>query len=306
MSSSLLLLTVSIISVLSSSATVVDVAEYLWSGVGAYIVVDRQQVQKKLDDYHRLHTEAPKLSIPPDPVFRNLATDQHVVYIDFGFMSSEDFDNQPGIQSMARMMTFAIPYLHLSNQPEEGAANYTLAIGILSEKSDTDFYQPQLIPRFTPVEKFIIDSNKVSLEDEGQSIDLSYTGAHPCEEAPDKPPYYGVSHFATNDYIFDAGLGPDLDFCLRHPEAADRKHCKKMNDIRDDIRDALPNVCVGFSSASNPTLSCQVSLKVTSISPALRAFLLLGETGPIEVFAAKQYEQRYTSSFKYPCVDEQG
>lgn len=57
MSSSLLLLTVSIISVLSSSATVVDVAEYLWSGVGAYIVVDRQQVQKKLDDYHRLHTE---------------------------------------------------------------------------------------------------------------------------------------------------------------------------------------------------------------------------------------------------------
>lgn len=228
----------------------------------------------------------------------NLTEDQHIVYIDFGFVTPESVTVDPSIASFSREVSVAIPFL--STTPK-GAPNYAMAIDKMYDIGvNGDIFITQPIYQYTPVEKVNIMGSEASMEDQTETIRITFNQTHPCRKSPVRL-RNEFNDFLLNNNIFGSS-DPDLDFCNRHPKMSKSQYCQTMDDIKENFQNDI--LCAKQTSSTNPeeNFPCEVSLAVDAITPGLRGLLLLGPTDTIQVVAAEQYIKKFVFSLRYPCT----
>ncbi|KAJ8030316.1 hypothetical protein HOLleu_26691 [Holothuria leucospilota] len=271
-----------------------------WDGVGAYIAVDRQVIQKKLNDWHDSISSAcdgPRLYLPTSPVFpKILNRNQHVVYIGTGYMTFHDFQDLVEECISVNGMEFIVTIPLLTDHPD-GIPFYSLALKHFYERGRGDIPKPNIAMPYEPVDEITRKENGVVLRKGSEKLQLSYVRyTDPC-----KIPNPLVRH-EFDEYI-DQGLQfgvkePDFSFCDRHP--VDNRYCMTAKSIRCEVHRSSPNICQTSWKETNK-VSCETPLQMVGVTQGFRDMMLLGD-GEIKIVASQSYFGNTSVGLKYPCI----
>ncbi|KAJ8031010.1 hypothetical protein HOLleu_27601 [Holothuria leucospilota] len=209
------------------------VQDLLWDGVGAYIAVERQFIQEKLDDFHSSGSTAcngPKLFLPEKPVFPDTLEDnQHVAYLAVGYWQFNDFQSYSDSRYSYRIMTASVEIPLLTDNPT-GIPHYSLSVALFYDKDITDFPKPNMAYPYIPVEEITMINNSFVMRNGTDEMVLLLKNTDPCK--PELPvARHEFDKFSEQE--FQVALSePDFSFCDRHP--VDNHFCRtaKKNQMR--------------------------------------------------------------------------
>ncbi|KAJ8031012.1 hypothetical protein HOLleu_27603 [Holothuria leucospilota] len=276
-----------------------------WDGINAYVAVDREIIQKKLNEWHISNSglcDAPKLYLPETPIFPGvIGANKHAVFIGVGNLTFHDFD--PYADShlwMAEAVTMVGVVIPLLADSPKGVPQYSLALGIYYEKNLGDFPKSNVMYPYFPVDEIRINNNRFVMRNGSEEMTVSlnrYT--NPC-----KPTSPVVRHELDHLIRQEFHLGnpePDFSFCDRHP--IDNHFCETAKRIRCEVSRSVPNICQTPWHALKRH-ACQGTMEILNVTPILRDAMLL-PPDPIEVFASEVLIGNFSIGLKYPCIENE-
>ncbi|KAJ8023430.1 hypothetical protein HOLleu_35875 [Holothuria leucospilota] len=290
----------------ASAIVVENISSSAWDGVGIYISVKRETIQKKLDLFNSPVSskcgDGPKLFLPDGAVFPDLHNGQHPVYLDVGFLTSHDFDQylannrDPCIKVSGLEVSVTIPFLAGNSG---GPPIYALAQAKFYEKSRGDFPKTNFLYPYIPVDEIKMDDFVAVVKNGSDEMRFSFNRLNlSC-----KPPVSIVTKefdgFVLNDLQF--GLSePEFSFCDRHSFVND--YCHNAARVRCDVHRNAPNVCLIWRSGNEKPCITVTTVEIQNITSGLREIIPVGDD-PINVFASESFSGDYTVGLKYPCQE---
>ncbi|KAJ8021447.1 hypothetical protein HOLleu_38653 [Holothuria leucospilota] len=294
------------LSVFAVKATYVDyVTSAAWDGVGFYIAVKRERIQEKLDAYHSAISDrcgdGPKLAIPEKEVFPDLETkDHHPVYVEFGFVTSHDFDDylkdnpDPCVSVSGLEVGVTIPLLAAN---ATGPPNYALSLARLYENSRGDIPKVNFLYQYMPVDEFQFSDSGAVVKNGSDELRVSFIRHnHPCE-----PPRSIVKEEFDAFLLTEFHLGlpkPDYSFCDRHSFQSD--FCTNAKRVQCSVHRHAPNICQKYKDFHRQ--HCAASGEILNITSGFRDFILVGND-PVNILASESYSCDAVVGLKYPCQE---
>ncbi|KAJ8028771.1 hypothetical protein HOLleu_31105 [Holothuria leucospilota] len=270
---------------------------HTWDGVGAYIKVKRQAVQEKLDAFNNRTVEgrrAPQLYLPTSRVFYDiLSTDYHVVYIDFGFVGSDDFADEKSISSYGTESAIMIPFL--ADSPG-GFPKYSLSLGQYYQRDRGDISRVNINFPYYGIDELTVTETGAVWRNGSDELTVSFVKSNPCKAPPSNRRHeFDVMIKEELQFSFSK---PDLGFCDRH-SIVENPLCDIFKSIRSDVETAGFDVCQVGGAVSQGT--CDASFAMLCITDGFRDLLLLKDD-PIEVVASERFYGRFKIILQYPCL----
>ncbi|KAJ8021329.1 hypothetical protein HOLleu_38495 [Holothuria leucospilota] len=241
-----------------------------------------------------LKMKAPQLYVPKKPVFPDLLNnDQHVVYVDFGLSSSKDFIDDSSISSSGVESGVIIPFL--SDSPN-GPPKYSIAMAELYSRDRVEPAKPNIMYPFISIDEMTVEDNEAFWRNGDEELHVSFVKSNPCQTPSAATKEVFVKFFTGLSLL--GWSEPDLEMCNRHPTK--NYYCSVMNTIKDDVEEALPNVCQTYDIAD--VVECAASFDIIEVTPGFREFLLINDNA-IDIIAAERFYCNATTTFKFPCVE---
>ncbi|PIK45619.1 hypothetical protein BSL78_17524 [Apostichopus japonicus] len=243
----------------------------------------------------------PQLFLPVKPPFPEvLNCDQHVIYIDFGTVTSrgfEDYENDTCFDFSGPEFAVTIPLL--CDSPG-GIPMYSLTLAKFYQHDRLDFPKVNIAFKYKAVDELTLSENGVILR-EGRDelrIRIIESQTDPCEPPP-RIMRHEFEEFINEDLQLGAPE-PHFEFCDRHQQI-NNYFCSIVGSIGSEVRKVAPNFCQSVWQSDDQAI-CKASMEIETISPGFRSFLLQSEKEPLNIIASMAFFGNYTIGLKYPCI----
>ncbi|KAJ8043798.1 hypothetical protein HOLleu_11062 [Holothuria leucospilota] len=223
-----------------------------------------------------------------------LSTDHHVVYIDFGFIGSEDFADEQSISSYGTESAVLIPFL--ADSPD-GVPKYDLSLGQFYQRDRGDIPRVSINFPYYDIDELNVTETGAAWRNGSDELTVSFVKSKPCKVPP-----------SIRRHEFDAMIEKELQFSFSKPDLSycDRQSivenpvCEIFKSIKSEVETAGLNVCQ--TSQATWEGKCEASLAMLCITDGFRDLLLLKDD-PIEVITSERFYGSFGSTLKYPCLE---